>query len=60
LNGLSVTCDAIQKFRDGDTVKVIIVKEDKWCKSNELLKALPFSQALIWIGILGEGKDIII
>jgi hypothetical protein len=29
LNGLSVTCDAIQKFRDGDTVKVIIVKEDK-------------------------------
>ena len=29
LNGLSVTCEAIQKFRDGDKVKVIIVKEDE-------------------------------
>lgn len=29
LNGLSVTCDAIQKFSDGDKVKVIIVKEDE-------------------------------
>ena len=27
LNGLSVTCEAIQKFKDGDKVKVIIVKE---------------------------------
>ena len=29
LNGLSVTCEAIQKFRDGDKVKVIIIKEDE-------------------------------
>lgn len=29
LNGLNVTCDAIQKFKDGDKVKVIIVKEDE-------------------------------
>lgn len=27
LNGFSVTCEAIQKFKDGDKVKVIIVKE---------------------------------
>lgn len=27
LNGLSVTCEVIQKFKDGDKVKVIIVKE---------------------------------
>lgn len=28
LNGLDVTCDAIQKFNGGDKVKVIITKED--------------------------------
>lgn len=28
LNGFSVTCDAIQKFNDGDKVKVIVIKED--------------------------------
>lgn len=29
LNGLSVTCDAIQKFRDGDKVRVLILKDDE-------------------------------
>lgn len=29
LNGLSVTCEVIQKFKDGDKVKVIIVKESE-------------------------------
>lgn len=28
LNGLDVTCDAIQKFNGGDKVKIIITKED--------------------------------
>ena len=28
LNGFSVTCDLIQEFKDGDKVKVIIIKED--------------------------------
>ena len=28
LNGFDVTCDAVQKFKDGDKVKIIIVKED--------------------------------
>ena len=29
LNGFSTTCEAIQKFKDGDKVKVIIIKEDE-------------------------------
>ena len=28
LNGFDVTCDALQKFKDGDRVKIIIVKKD--------------------------------
>ena len=28
LNGFDVTCDAVQKFKSGDKVKVIIIKED--------------------------------
>lgn len=28
LRGLDITCDAIQKFKDGDKVKLIIVKEE--------------------------------
>ena len=27
LNGFDVTCDAVQKFKNGDKVKIIIVKE---------------------------------
>ena len=27
LNGFDVTCDAVQKFKEGDRVKIIIVKE---------------------------------
>ena len=29
LNGFSTTCETIQKFKDGDKVKVIIIKEDE-------------------------------
>lgn len=28
LHGLDVTCEAIQKFKDGDKLKLIIIKED--------------------------------
>jgi hypothetical protein len=34
LNGLSVTCDTIQKFKDGDKVKVIVIKEDEQCSTE--------------------------
>jgi hypothetical protein len=29
LNGLNVTCNAIQKFKDGDKVKILIIKEEE-------------------------------
>lgn len=29
LNGFSTTCETIQKFKDGDKVKILIIKEDK-------------------------------
>lgn len=29
LNGFDIKCDAIQKFKDGDKVKIIIIKENE-------------------------------